>query len=243
MRSDGVEFSTVSIDKPMTDEIAALADRLGHPFKDVTLLQRALTHGSHALAQGELGYERLEFLGDRVLGLVISDMLYHRFPAEEEGDLAVRLNALVRAETCAVVARELDMGAALRMTKGEEKAGARDRGSILADACEAVIAALYLDGGMSAARTFIETRWGPKLEAMKAPPRDPKTILQEWAQAQKKGLPRYEAVGRTGPDHAPEFEIELTVSGLPPILAKGPSKRMAEQAAAEQMLKREGISS
>lgn len=227
----------------MTDEIAALAERVGHQFKDVTLLRTALTHGSQALAQGEIGYERLEFLGDRVLGLAIADMLYHRFRAEEEGDLAVRLNALVRAETCATVARELDMGAALRMTKGEEKAGARDRGSILADACEAVIAALYLDGGMPVARAFIETWWGPKLEAMKAPPRDPKTILQEWAQAQKKGLPRYDAVGRTGPDHAPEFEIELTVSGLPPVVAKGPSKRMAEQAAAEQMLKREGISS
>ncbi len=227
----------------MTDEIAALADRVGHQFEDAALLRRALTHGSQALAHGELSYERLEFLGDRVLGLVISDMLYHRFPAEEEGDLAVRLNALVRAETCADVAREINIGAALRMTKGEEKAGARDRGSILADACEAVIAALYLDGGMPAARGFVERQWAPRLEEMKAPPRDPKTILQEWAQAHKKGLPRYEAIGRSGPDHAPEFEVELTVSGLSPVLAKGSSKRIAEQAAAERMIKREGITS
>ncbi len=231
----------VLVDKIMTDEIVALADRLGHQFEDVGLLRRALTHGSQALAQGEIGYERLEFLGDRVLGLVISDMLYHRFPAEEEGDLAVRLNALVRAETCAAVARDMKMGDALRMTKGEEKAGARDRGSILADACEAVIAALYLDGGMDVARTFVEALWGPRLEAMKAPPRDPKTILQEWAQARKKGLPAYRAVGRSGPDHAPEFKVELTVSGLAPIVAKGPSKRVAEQAAAEMLLRREGI--
>ncbi len=241
MRSAGIEFSTVSIDTRMTDETVALAGRIGHQFDDVMLLRRALTHGSQALAQGEIGYERLEFLGDRVLGLVIADMLYRRFPAEQEGDLAVRLNALVRAETCADVARALDIGAALRMTPGEEKAGARDRGSILADACEAVIAALYLDGGMAAAEAFVEAQWGPRLEAMKAPPRDPKTILQEWAQAQKKGLPHYRAVGRTGPDHAPEFEVELTVTGLSPVLAKGRSKRTAEQAAAETMISREGI--
>ncbi len=225
----------------MTDELAALEERIGYQFEDPTLLRRALTHGSQALAQGEIGYERLEFLGDRVLGLAISDMLYHRYPAEPEGDLAVRLNGLVRAETCAAVARDLKIGDALWMTKGEDKAGARDRGSILADACEAVIAALYLDGGISVARTFIEAWWSPLLEAMKAPPRDAKTVLQEWAQANKKGLPAYAAVGRSGPDHAPEFQIELSVKGLAPVKAVGPSKRAAEQAAAEMLLAREGI--
>jgi ribonuclease-3 len=225
----------------MTDELAELEARIGYQFEDREVLRRALTHGSQAIAQGEIGYERLEFLGDRVLGLAISDMLYHRFPAEPEGDLAVRLNGLVRAETCAAVARDLKIGDALRMTKGEDKAGARARGSILADACEAVIAALYVDGGIGVSRKFIETWWGPLLEAMKEPPRDAKTVLQEWAQANKKGLPTYAAIGRSGPDHAPEFQIELTVAGLAPVTAVGPSKRAAEQAAAVSLLAREGI--
>ncbi|MEQ9145053.1 MAG: ribonuclease III [Parvibaculaceae bacterium] len=225
----------------MADPFKELEGKIGYRFTDRTLAERALTHASTAIAEGSTGYERLEFLGDRVLGLIVADLLYRRFPAENEGDLAVRLNALVRAETCADVARELDLGAALRMTKGEEKAGAALRGSILADVCEALIAAIYLDGGVEKARGFVETFWEPRLDAMGAPPRDAKTELQEWAQSQKLGLPAYRHIGRSGPDHAPIFEVEVELTGKKPVFGTGASKRAAEQAAAEAMLQREGI--
>lgn len=225
----------------MTDTLKDLEDRIGYHFTDRELIVRALSHASAALAQGTIGYERLEFLGDRVLGLVIAELLYHRFPSEPEGDLAMRLNALVRAETCAEVALELDIGSAIRLTKGEERAGVRDRSSVLSDVTEAVIAALYLDGGLECARSFIEANWLPKLDAMGGPPRDAKTELQEWAQSKQKGLPAYAAVGRSGPDHAPIFEVEVKIAGISPVTGTGPSKRTAEQAAAIAMLQREGL--
>lgn len=225
----------------MADTLEALEGRIGYRFSDRDLLHHALSHASAAQVEGTFGYERLEFLGDRVLGLFVADMLYHRFPAEPEGDLAMRLNALVRAETCEQIARDLDLGAALRMTKGEDKAGLRDRGSVLSDVCEALIAALYLDGGVEQARIFVEANWGPRLNAMAAPPRDAKTKLQEWAQSQKKGLPVYRGVGRSGPDHAPQFDVEVCVEGLQPVMGSGTSKRAAEQAAAAALLRREGI--
>jgi len=225
----------------MTDTLKDLEERIGYRFTDRELIVRALSHASAALTQGTIGYERLEFLGDRVLGLVIADLLYHRFPSEPEGDLAMRLNALVRAETCAEVARELDIGSAIRLSKGEERAGVSNRSSVLSDVIEALIAALYLDDGLARARSFIETHWLPKLDAMGAPPRDAKTELQEWAQSLQKGLPVYKAIGRSGPDHAPIFEVEVKVAGILPLTGTGPSKRTAEQAAAIAMLQREGL--
>ncbi|MEQ9517905.1 MAG: ribonuclease III [Parvibaculum sp.] len=225
----------------MSDDLKSLETRIGHRFVEPDLLVRALTHSSVAVASGVRDYERLEFLGDRVLGLVIADLLLKRFPAEDEGDLAVRLNALVRAETCTDVARDLDLSSFVRLTPGEEKAGAGDRSSVLADICEALIGALYLDGGLEVARTFIEAWWLPKLEGMKRPPRDAKTELQEWAQGKKLGLPKYTEVSRSGPDHAPEFEVKVSVADIAPVVASGSSKRVAEQAAAEAMLLREGI--
>ncbi len=225
----------------MNDDLKKLETRIGHRFSDVELLVRALTHSSAAVMAGVRDYERLEFLGDRVLGLVIADVLLKRFPSEPEGDLAVRLNALVRAETCTEVARELDLSAFVRLTPGEEKAGAGDRSSVLADICEALIGALYLDGGLEVARLFVERYWLSRLEGMKRPPRDAKTELQEWAQSRKLGLPKYTEVSRSGPDHAPEFEVKVMIADIAPVVASGSSKRAAEQAAAEAMLLREGL--
>jgi ribonuclease III len=225
----------------MADSFKELEKRIGHKFSDSALLNHALTHASAALAEGSAGYERLEFLGDRVLGLVIADALYQRFPSEPEGDLAMRLNAMVRAETCAEVAVALDLGSAIRLSKGEDRAGVRTRAGVLSDVMESVIGALYLDGGLGVARHFVETHWGPRLDAMGAPPRDAKTELQEWAQSKQMGLPAYRAVGRSGPDHAPLFEIEVSVAGVEPATGTGSSKRAAEQSAATAMLQREGI--
>lgn len=225
----------------MTSDLKKLEAKIGHRFSNPDLLVRALTHSSIAAVAGVRDYERLEFLGDRVLGLIIADLLLKRFPNEVEGDLAVRLNALVRAETCTDVARDLDLSDFVRLTPGEEKAGAGDRSSVLADICEALIGALYLDGGLEVARTFVEANWLSRLTEMKRPPRDAKTELQEWAQGKKLGLPKYREVGRSGPDHAPEFEVEVSVADLSPVLASGSSKRVAEQAAAEAMLQREGL--
>lgn len=222
---------------------SALARRLRHRFSRADLLERALTHSSGApVARGRPvaaeTYERLEFLGDRVLGLVLADLLYHRFPEESEGELARRHAKLAWRESLVEVAARLDLGLYVRMSEGESHAGSRRNAAILADCCEAVIGALYLDGGMKAARGFIERAWGPLIEADQAPPRDPKTTLQEWVQARGRRLPHYRVVERAGPSHAPEFTVELTISGEKPERARGRSKREAEQAAAASLLAR-----
>ena len=216
-----------------------LAARLGHDFARPELLVQALTHPSAAGRGGaRSSYERLEFLGDRVLGVVIADLLLHRFPRENEGALALRLAQLVRRETLAEVARDLDLGHHLRLAKGEEAAGERDNPALLADACEALIGALYLDAGLEAARAVIEPRWAPRLEAAGKPPQDAKTALQEWAQGRGLPLPEYREVARTGPAHAPHFTVEAWVEGQAPEPGEGRSKRLAEQAAAERLLAR-----
>jgi ribonuclease-3 len=224
---------------------AVLKKRLGHEFADPELLRRALRHSSAAQSAQGSGpdNERLEFLGDRVLGLVIADMLLKAFPGEEEGKLARRFNALVRRETCAAVAREIDLGAVLVLGKAEVQSGGQKKETILADACEAVLAALYLDGGLAAASRFIHRLWGPRLQDMTAPPRDPKTLLQEWAQGRGLPHPQYRIIGRSGPDHAPDFEVEVNVRGFAPTTGQGASKRRAEQNAARSMLAREGVES
>lgn len=201
---------------------------------DADLLRRALTHRS--LDGAGIGYERLEFLGDRVLGLIIAEMLLEAFPREEEGPIAKRHAALVRKETLADVAAQIGLPGYILMSGGEESSGGRENPAITSDVCEAVIAAVYRIGGLAAAKRFVETLWRPFLEREHEPPRDPKTSLQEWLQGRGQPLPNYELVERSGPDHAPVFTIAVTVKGRESKHASGRSKRAAEQAAAEAML-------
>lgn len=219
-----------------TEGASALETKLGHRFRNPRLIERALTHRSAGPKAGG-SYERLEFLGDRVLGLVIADMLLIRFPEEPEGHLSRRLNAMVREETLAAVARDLALGGDIRFGPGETVTDA-DNPAILADVCEALIAALFRDGGLPAARAFIERHWTRRLEADPTPPRDAKSALQEWTMARGLGFPDYEELGRKGPDHAPVFTIRVAVPGHGTAEASGRSKRTAEQAAAGELLKR-----
>lgn len=214
--------------------------RIGHAFRDKGLLKRALTHTS-AATRGQSSYQRLEFLGDRVLAIVIAEMLYETYPDAEEGELARRLNALVKRETCADVARHLGFGSALRLGPGEAATGGRTKLAILADVMEAVIAAVYLDGGLDAARTLVRREWEPLMAAPTAPLRDAKTMLQEWLQGQGLPAPRYVLVDRSGPDHDPRFTIAVEMTGKDGASANGRSKREAEQAAATAVLAREGL--
>ena len=214
----------------------ALAELLQHRFEDPELLRQALTHSSAASGRGAADYQRLEFLGDRVLGLVVSDLLIKRFTEEAEGALARRLASLVRREALAEVAAGLGLGNFIVLAKAESEAGERDNPALLADACEAVIGALYLDGGLEAARAFIEPLWTPLLEAEPRPPQDAKTALQDWAQGRGLPLPEYREVGREGPAHQPVFTVEVSVRDRAPAVGEGRSKRLAEQAAAEALL-------
>ncbi len=217
---------------------SAFAAALGHDFARPELLEQALTHRSASPGRGveSLGYERLEFLGDRVLGLIVAELLLARYPEEDEGRIARRYAALVRRESLVRVAGEIDLGRHLRLSPGEAGAGGRESPALLADACEAVIAALYLDGGLAAARAFVERHWAPLMEEAAAPPSDAKTALQEWAQARRRPLPEYRILEEHGPAHAPEFLVEARVEGLPPATGRGRSKRAAEQAAAAAVL-------
>lgn len=210
----------------------ALEQTLGYRFGNRDLLLLALTHRS---LDGTPSNQRLEFLGDRVLGLAVAHMLFETFPGEQEGELARRHAGLVSKDALAEVAGSLNLGAALRMSESEAVAGGRKNPSHLEDACEALIGALYLDGGMEAAERFIETHWKPMLLSVKTPPKDPKTGLQEWAQARGMALPEYVEIARTGPDHAPEFEIEVRV-GERTARGMASAKRAAEQAAAARLL-------
>ena len=215
-----------------------LVSHLEHRFADPSLLQQALTHSS---ASGHAGSsrpsnERMEFLGDRVLGLVVSELLYGAYPREDEGALARRYSFLVSGDALAQVAEQIDLGAFLKVSRGEEEAGGTRNPGLLADSCEAVIAALYLDGGLDAARRFIHRFWRPLMDAAARPPKDAKTMLQEWAQARALALPHYCEVSRKGPPHAPRFLVEVRLDGLETVSASGPSKRAAEQAAAERLL-------
>ena len=222
----------------MTDR--ALDDRLGHTFRDPALLERALAHAS---ARSERSNERLEFLGDRVLGLVIAEKLHAVYPADTEGALALKLNALVRKEACAAAAEAAGLPDHLILANSEIASGGRKKAVILAGACEAVIAALYLDGGFEAARQFIERYWQDAFAVLGDDMRDAKTALQEWSQAKKGGgAPVYRIAKRDGPDHAPQFEVEVNVIGEEPALGHGGSKREAEQAAAKAMMQRLGLS-
>jgi len=219
-----------------------LETTIGYRFKDAELLERSLTHIS-AIAGGNRAnsYQRLEFLGDHVLGLIISDMLFRSFPRADEGELSRRLADLVRRESCADVARAIDLGNALRLGASEANAGGRLRTAILADVCEALVGAVYLDGGYNETCKLVERLWGERMRAPARPLRDPKTILQEWAQKRGLPTPSYREVERKGPHHDPEFRVAVTLPQREPAEGVGRSKRSAEQAAAEAMLKREGV--
>jgi ribonuclease-3 len=220
--------------------IEALETRLGYAFADRRLLDTALTHASAASGR-RASYQRLEFLGDRVLALAVAEMLNEAFPEANEGELAQRLTALVRNESCAEVAIALDIGAAIRLGLGEAQSGGRTRAAILGDVCEAVIGAIHLDGGIDAARRFVRANWEARMRAWKGTMRDAKTTLQEWAQGKGIGTPAYAIVARQGPDHAPLFAIEVTIGGLAPQRAEGRTRREAEQQAAAAVLVREGV--
>ncbi|CAA7618060.1 ribonuclease III [Magnetospirillum sp. UT-4] len=218
-----------------------LAERLGHRFVRPELLEQALAHPS--LAQGRSPrrappYERLEFLGDRVLGLAVAEMLFLRFPSEPEGALARRHAALVRRETLARVAEDLGIGDHLDLSRGEDEAGGRTNPGTLADACEAVIGALFADGGFDAAALLVRRAWTPLMEEAASPPKDAKTALQEWAQGRGRPLPAYTTLGTEGPPHEPRFLVSVFVEGVGDATGSGPSKRVAEQAAAAALLER-----
>ena len=202
-------------------------------------MERALTHSS---ARADASNERLEFLGDRVLGLIAAERLYALYPDEPEGALALKFNALARGETCAAAAEAAGLAEHIILAKSEAGSGGRHKVAILSGACEAVIAALYLDGGMDAARHFVDLYWTEFFAALNSDMRDPKTVLQEWAQSRKgNGAPVYKLAGREGPDHAPRFEVEVSVSGQEPEIGTGGSKREAEQDAAKKMLEKLGL--
>jgi ribonuclease-3 len=219
-----------------------LEERIGYAFADKAILDRALTHVSASHRQGRGGsYQRLEFLGDHVLGLVVSDMLFRAFPKGDEGDLSRRLADLVRRDTCADIARAIDLGAALNLGSSESNAGGRRRTATLADACEALIGAVFVDGGYPAAAELVERLWRERMLKPSRPLRDPKTMLQEWAQGRGLPTPSYREIERTGPDHKPKFRVSVEIADRPPAEGIGASKRAAEQAAAAAMLTREGV--
>jgi ribonuclease-3 len=218
-------------------------DRIGYRFKDPALLEQALTHISALTgARNRAGsYQRLEFLGDHVLGLVVSDMLFRAFPKADEGEMSRRLADLVRKEACADVARSIDLGSAIRLGASESNAGGRGRAAILADVCEALIGAVFIDGGYPAAAELIQRLWEARMRAPARPLRDAKTILQEWAQARGLPTPAYREVERKGPDHDPVFRVTVELPDRATAEGLGRSKRAAEQAAAAAMLSREGV--
>jgi ribonuclease-3 len=219
-----------------------LESRIGYEFADKSLLDCALTHISALSGQSRAGsYQRLEFLGDHVLGLIVSDMLFRGFPKADEGELSRRLADLVRKETCAEVARAIDLGAAIRLGGSEANAGGRARTAILADVCEALVGAVFLDGGYAAASALVAQLWGERLRTPSHPLRDSKTILQEWAQARGLPTPSYREIARIGPHHDPQFRVAVELPALTPAEGMGRSKRAAEQAAAAAMLSREGV--
>lgn len=223
--------------------LSALEERIGHRFSDPKLLENALTHvsGVSGGRKRSESYQRLEFLGDHVLGLVVSGLLFQAFPKADEGELSRRLADLVRKEACAEAALAMDLGPHIKLGSSEAQSGGRKKSAILADVCEAVIGATFLDGGYEAALKLVDRYWRERMLEPHRPLRDPKTMLQEWAQGRGLPPPAYKETERRGPDHKPEFKISVNLPGLDASEGKGASKRDAEQAAALAMLLREGI--
>ena len=222
-------------DKTLSVEMRAFAERLGHEFARPELLQRALTHAS-AGSVSRPHNQRLEFLGDRVLGLVMAETLFAADRKATEGQLAPRFNALVRKEACAEIARKIDLGAVLRLGRSEMLSGGRRKEALLGDAMEAVLAAVYLDAGLEAARAVILRHWDEAINSVDEDARDPKTALQEWAQGRGEQPPRYAEITREGPPHAPVFTIEVRLEDGRSARARAGSKRAAEQDAARALL-------
>ena len=226
---------------------AALEGRIGYKFADPTLLATAFTHVSALKPTRKRGdkrgdsYQRLEFLGDRVLGLVVSDMLYRAFPNADEGELSKRLADLVRKESCADVGKLLGLADDIKLGAVGAGASARLRKSVLGDICEAVIGAIFLDGGYAAAAEFVTGNWTERMRKHRRPLRDPKTMLQEWAQANGLPTPVYREIERTGPHHDPQFRVAVELPGFAPAEGIGGSKRAAEKVAASVMIEREGV--
>lgn len=221
----------------LSGQLIAFQDRLGHTFAKPEHLIRSVTHSSMSTPHRD-DNQRFEFLGDRVLGLVMSEALLKADPAASEGLLAPRFNALVRKETCADVARQIDLGAVLKLGRSEMLTGGRRKEALLADAMEAVIAAVYLDAGFDVARRLVVTLWGDRITNVETDARDPKTALQEWAQGQGEPPPTYTEIARSGPDHAPIFTIEAKLQSGASEQGQAASKRQAEQAAAKSLLDR-----
>src|SRR5579871_407073 len=223
---------------------ASLETILGHTFARADLLREAITHRSAVRVRGRGpsrgSNERMEFIGDRVLGLLIAEWLAERYPEEQEGDLGRRLALLVSQPVLAEVAEAIGLGEALSVAPGEAKAGVRRRATVLADALEAALGALYLDGGLELARAFVRRAWGDVMNRQEEPPKDPKTRLQEWVQARSLGLPEYIVVSRVGPPHAPEFLVTVAAGGFTGTGTAG-SKRAAEQHAARELLRMLGV--
>jgi len=222
---------------------SAIEVRIGHKFTDPNLLTAAITHVSALKSSRKRGesYQRLEFLGDHVLGLIVSDMLYRTFPGADEGELSKRLADLVRKESCAEVAKSLGLSDDIKLGAVGAGAGARLRKSVLGDICEAVIGAVFLDGGYAAAAEFVVRNWTERMRKPRRPLRDPKTVLQEWAQGKGLPTPVYREVERTGPHHDPQFRVAVDLPGLAPAEGVGGSKRAAEKVAASVMIEREGV--
>ena len=221
----GTDWTGILTEKSQADWLAEL---LPEKPTDIELYNRALTHGS----TGQPDYQRLEFLGDRILGLVISEMLYRRYPDEAEGRLSHRLNALVAGSTCAEIARQINLNTYIRLGKQARDDGAQQSDNVLGDAMEAIIGALYLDQGLEAARRFIERLWGTMIETAQGAPKHPKSALQEWCAANGRKVPDYQITKKEGPPHAMRFEITVTVKGFDPVSASANSKQAAETAAA-----------
>jgi ribonuclease III len=221
----------------------AIEQRIGHVFADPALFATAFTHVSalKSTRHRTESYQRLEFLGDHVLGLIVSDMLYRAFPKADEGELSKRLADLVRKETCADVAKSLGLHEAIKLGTVGAGVGERLRKSVLGDICEAVIGAIFLDGGYAAAAQFVAANWTERMRKPLRPLRDAKTVLQEWAQGQGLPTPVYREVERTGPHHDPQFRVAVELPGLAPAEGVGGSKRAAEKVAALAMLKQEGV--
>ncbi|MFN3867680.1 MAG: ribonuclease III [Hyphomicrobiaceae bacterium] len=224
-------------------QLTALESSIGYTFKSRELVERALTHAS---VRGNSGAqradnERLEFVGDRVLGLAMAEALSQSYPEAREGELAARFNRMVRGQTCAAVARRIELGRSLILSESEADSGGRDKETILADAVEALLGAVFIEAGYDVARNVVLRLWAPHMNQSPKASRDAKSELQEWAQGQGLALPEYVELSRSGPDHAPRFVAEVRIKGREVALGEGSSKRAAEQSAAALMLKREGV--
>ncbi len=224
------------------EKLKTLQQKIGYHFSDISLLERAITHSSLSNeVENAKSLGRLEFLGDRVLGLMTAEALWRKYPNFNEGDMAPRLNALVRKEACAKAAVAFGLDKVVRLSPAEEENGGRQKTAILGDVCEAFLGALYIDGGLPAAQRAFEIYWMRDFDVLAARYKDSKTALQEWAQAKLKSTPVYNVINNSGPAHAPLFEVEVSVNGLAPAQGSGSSKRAAQTLAAQNLLLREKI--